>query len=119
MPVRTFLIGAGSCAASSTAQVITVPVAHTLLLKSVQLQGGASTNNTVVSVIATSAAGRGCVVSRATLAANASFHSQVFIAVDPGGRLEVTNAGPGTINYWLSGALLPGAVPPLAGTLPA
>lgn len=118
MAVRTFLIGAGSVAAGTTSQVVTVPAAHTMLLKSVQLQGGASTNNTIVSVVATSSAGRGCVVSRATLAANASFHSQIFIAVDPGGRLEVNNAGPGTINYWLSGALLPGAVAPLAGTLP-
>jgi hypothetical protein len=119
VPVRSDRLASGTIVASSFGPTFTVPGGETWLVKSAYGNRGTGTSGTVV--ILASAAGASVAVAVITVAASGSFRWDGWLAIDPGGTLRVQNATDSALNYWVSGARLPGAAPAslAPGTLPS
>jgi hypothetical protein len=114
--VRSFRIGAGRLALGAALSLYTVETGHTALLKSVNVHN-LSPTATNVDVLLT-ALGSQILVARLRPAGSSYVHFECWFAVPEHEDIVLWNGNAGSIDYYASGALLPGVVPTSASTKP-
>lgn len=104
--IRNSCVARGQAAANVNTVVYTVPAGFAFILKSVILTNESST--AVTPAIWSIAAGGSPYVFETLqpLAANASFSYATWHVLNSGDELAIGSSG-STVNYWVSGAVLP------------
>lgn len=106
--VRNGCVGRFHSSATGWTRLLTVPPGMTLLLKSVEQYNGSAAAAQLQLVVTSIDGVVNAVLSNVQLAANSSASWAGWIALNPGDSVSVYAGAPG-LDFWASGALLPGS----------
>ena len=116
--VRNTVLAHGRFATGLTRTLFTVSSGYTVLVKSANLWSYATAAADVVLAVRHPPAVAVWVAGIATTSGKGVAIFPWF-AIDPGGELQIINGTNGDVSYYVSGAVLPGVVPPWVAALPA
>jgi len=116
--VRSIPLAAGALGANAIKRLWTVPAGEVVLVKSIYGVSYATATATA-RIYLSSLAGPMYQYQLLSVPSFQQYQWSLWLAMRPTDAIELHWAGNDALTYWVSGAVLPGSIPPAPATLPA